>query len=378
MTDYDEEITVLGLMAGTSVDGIDAALIKTDGKTVTRTGHALTTSYDKATRDAIFKAVDDCINNDGELAHRIARDHARAAEMLIAESGMRPDLIGFHGQTISHAPQEGKSLQIGDAFYLTQRLGVPTIHQFRQNDLDHGGQGAPLAPIYHQALIKKMDLSLPAALVNIGGISNASIVTTDDGKEENDGLMGFDLGPGNALMDDLAQQCLRQPYDKDGLLAMTGTVKAEIVESMMEHAFFQHVGPKSLDRKGLYDLIPEAALAALSNADRMATLLNMTAGSIMRGIKLNCPSVNTIVICGGGGLNPALMRAINDVKEDISVSRMEDYMMDSLMMDSRFIEAELMGYLAVRSRRGLPITMPATTGVDVPRSGGVLAKAGAK
>ena len=371
MTDHDADMTVMGLMAGTSVDGIDAAIITTNGQTVTRTGHALTTSYDAGTRDAIFERLKTPFADD-DLGLRVARDHARAAEMLIAESGIMPDLIGFHGQTITHAPQDGVSLQIGDADYLAQRLGVPVIHQFRQHDLAHGGQGAPLAPVYHQALINGMMLNRPAALVNIGGISNASIVAKDDHGQ--DRLIGLDLGPGNALMDDLARHRLNQAYDKDGAFAATGIAHDGLVDAMMAHAFFAAKGPKSLDRNGLYDLMPMDALSALSGADQMATFCAMTARSIVDGLTLNCPDIQEIVICGGGSMNPVLMAAIKAAAKGIRVSRSDDHVIGGLALDSRFIEAELMAYLAVRSLRDLPITFPETTGVDEPRSGGVRAK----
>ena len=362
------EFLILGLMAGTSVDGIDAAIITTDGESIARTGFALTTAYEKATREAIFRAFEDPFNIEDDLAERIARDHARAAEMLIAKSGMMPDLIGFHGQTIYHAPEDGVSLQIGDGEYLADRLGVPVVCQFRQNDLAHGGQGAPLAPIYHQALIKTLGLNLPAALVNIGGISNASIL-------EDSRLVGLDLGPGNALMDDLAMKALGQPFDEGGMMAASGHVDEGLVKACLSHDFFKKKGPKSLDRKGLYELIPHEALNVLSPEDHMATLAAITGKTIAEGIKLNAPNTKEIVICGGGSFNPVVMTMIKKYGGEIKVSRMEDFMMDGIGLDSRFIEAELMAYLAARSVLDLPITFPETTGVDESRSGGVKLRA---
>ena len=362
-----EQFSILGLMAGTSVDGIDAAIITSDGQHVVRTGFGLTTSYEHATRDAIFRAFDDPFDVDDDLAERIARDHARAAEMLIAESGVMPDLIGFHGQTIYHAPQDGVSLQIGDAHYLAGRLGIPVVHQFRQHDLHHGGQGAPLAPIYHQALMDELHLHQPAAMVNIGGISNASI-------RDGDKLIGLDLGPGNALMDDLAQTYLNSPYDEGGQLAAQGQADEACVKRCLAHPFFQIKGPKSLDRKGLYELIPITEISALSPQDQMATLARITASSIVSGILLNAPKVKEILICGGGSFNPVLMAMIQDEAKGIRVSRMEDHRLNDMELDSRFIEAELIAYLAARSCLDLPITFPQTTGVDQPRSGGVFTR----
>jgi anhydro-N-acetylmuramic acid kinase len=369
------EILILGLIAGTSVDGIDAAVIKSDGNTITHTGHALTTSYENATRDAIFDAYKNPFhhgdNLDDDLAERIARDHARAAEMLIAESGLTPDLIGFHGQTIHHDPEKGVSLQIGDAGYLADRLGRPVIHQFRQNDMANGGQGAPLAPVYHQALMQSMALPAPAAIVNIGGISNASVI--DDDK-----LIGFDLGPGNALMDDLAQSHWGKPYDDKGAFAEQGRADESLVQKTLTHDFFQVRGPKSLDRMGLYDLISADQLSHLAPEDRMATLLSITAEGIIHGIKLNAPDIKTVVCCGGGCLNPALMKTLYLNAESITITRMEDHVLEGNSLDSRYIEAEMIGYLAARSYYDLPITFPGTTGVDTPRSGGVKVKSKVK
>ena len=363
-----EKISILGLMAGTSVDGIDAAIILSDGESVERTGLGLTTSYEKETREAIFRAFDDPFNPDDDLAERIARDHARATEMLIAEVGIMPDLIGFHGQTIGHFPERGISLQIGDADYLAGRLGIHVIHQFRQNDLAHGGEGAPLAPIYHQALIQHLALEQPCALVNIGGISNASIV---DGER----LIGLDLGPGNALMDDLAQAYLGTSFDKDGAMAKRGAADHQLVQEMLNNSFFQQKGPRSLDRKGLYDLLIEESMKALSPEDQMATLTALTAKSIIHGLMLNAPPLKEVVICGGGSFNPSLMEMITANAETVKVSRMEDHTINEISLDSRFIEAELMAYLAARSLYDLPITFPETTGVDQPRSGGVKVRA---
>jgi anhydro-N-acetylmuramic acid kinase len=358
------EMLILGLITGTSADGIDAALIRSDGNTVTRTGHALTTPYGKVTREAVFNAFKNPFDDNDDLNEKIARDHARAAEMLIAESGLEPDLIGFHGQTIHHDPEKKVSLQIGDAGYLAGRLGKTVIHQFRQNDIAGGGQGAPLAPVYHQALMQAMDLPLPAAMVNIGGISNATII---DGTR----LTGFDLGPGNALMDDLARSHWDKPFDDEGAFAAQGQTDDGFVKKTLAHDFFHVKGPKSLDRMGLYDLIPADELSHLAPEDRMATLLSMTAESIICGLKLNVPEIKTVICCGGGCLNPVLMKALDQKADGITITRMEDHTLEGGRLDSRYIEAEMIGYLAARSYHDLPITFPDTTGVDAPLKGGI-------
>ncbi|MCE2516463.1 MAG: anhydro-N-acetylmuramic acid kinase [Alphaproteobacteria bacterium] len=351
-------IPIIGLMAGTSVDGIDAALIFSDGKRVERTPHALTTPYDKKTRAAIFNAFEDPKGNHDALDVMIAQDHARACEMLIAEAGLSPKLIGFHGQTIFHDPDHGVSMQQGNAHYLAMRLGVAVAHQFRQNDLKHGGQGAPLAPIYHQALMTAMNLPLPAALVNIGGISNLSLW---DGAR----LTGFDTGPGNALMDDAMRGHDGSSLDHNGAMAARGTADDDVITAIMSHPYFQKTGPKSIDRMALYDFLDDSGIEGLPIEDRLASLTRLTARSIIDGARRNAPDLKALVVCGGGGFNPSLMAMIRAEAPTLTVHRMEDH-----GMDSGFIEAELMGFLAARCKAGLPLTFPETTGVAEPVTGG--------
>lgn len=363
-------IPIIGLMAGTSVDGIDAALVMTDGQAITRTPFAVTLPYADETRGAIFALLDapqdhfhqsqDSI--DPALELMIARDHANACNAIIAESGITPQLVGFHGQTIFHDPDHGISIQLGNADELARELGCPVVHSFRQADLKAGGQGAPLAPIYHQAILAELALPLPSAMVNIGGISNISLA--QDGQ-----LIGFDSGPGNALMDDAMRKYDGSSCDVDGYLAASGTPDQAKVDAVLAHEYFQHTGPKSLDRMGLYQLINGHGFEQLAPADQLASLTLLTARSIIDGLRRNVSMVHHLVVCGGGGLNPTLMAMIKDAAANISVLRMED-----LGGDSRFIEAELMAYLAARSHQGLPITFPGTTGVATPQTGGLIAR----
>lgn len=358
---------IIGLMAGTSADGIDASLVFTDGLNIKTTPHALTMAYTGQTRRAIFKAYQtpkdfqDNAPARADLDLMIAKDHAIAVEHLIKQSGITPELIAFHGQTILHTPSEGISVQAGDAQYLASRLNLPIVHDFRQNDLAHGGEGAPLAPIYHQALMQKLALPLPAAMVNIGGISNASLW---DGKT----LIGFDSGPGNALMDDAMGQHNQENFDKDGHTASKGVADEALVDRIMTHAYFARPAPKSLDRMGLYAITRSfAELESLTIENKLATLALLTARSLVRGILNHEAGITTIVISGGGAFNPVLMTMIRNEARGITILSMEDR-----SMDSRFIEAELMAFLAARTRQGLPITFPMTTGVKTPQSGGVI------
>lgn len=345
---------VIGLMAGTSVDGIDASLVETDGERLTASGHAVTLPYRAATRDRIFAAMEAPDAPRADLDAMIADDHAEAVEEIIAMAGRHPDLIGFHGQTIFHDPGRGVTIQAGSAERLAARVGVPVFHRFRQADIAAGGQGAPLAPIYHQALINALGCALPAAIANIGGITN---ITRWDGQR----LTGFDTGPGNALMDQLARLHLNADYDHDGQLAAAGQADKAWVEAVLADPYFSLDGPKSLDRSivlGFADSLPSG-----TPADQMASGALLTALALARA----AAGTRTLIVCGGGARNPVLMAMIR-AATNAQVSTMEDH-----GLDGDFIEAELMAFLAERSRRGLPITFPGTTGVKAPLTGGAVA-----
>ena len=353
---------IIGLMAGTSIDGIDASLVKTDGTMLARTGHALTLPYRDETRRMIFAAMADhkalSANETAMLNTMIADDHASVVETLMEQAGIRPDCIGFHGQTIFHDPENGLSIQMGEAQRLAERLTLPVVHQFRQADLAAGGQGAPIAPVYHRMLIETLNLPLPAVIANIGGITN---MTRWDGEN----LTGFDSGPGNALMDQLARQVLGEECDRNGALAGEGSLDEAWVQTVLDHPYFALEGAKSLDRGGVFDLIgtmPEGA-----DADRMASLTALTAASIARSLK----GIKAAVLCGGGARNPVLVAMIR-ARTDAAVTVIDDHGGNDPDLNGDFIEAELMAFLAERSRRGLAITFPGTTGVDAAMTGGML------
>ena len=351
--------TVIGLMAGTSIDGIDASLVETDGERLIRSGMALHVPYGVETRSMIFAALSEVPDGGAPgipeaLDRHIADDHAEAVEALIRTSGARPDCIGFHGQTVFHAPERGLSIQAGDAQRLADRLGIPVVHAFRQADLQAGGQGAPLAPVYHRCLMEELGLDLPAGIANIGGIAN---ISRWDGKT----LSGFDCGPGNALMDDLARRALELEYDPEGGLAAQGTVDRKWLESAMGHDFFSRTGPKSLDRSTVLRFADNPPSG--SDADRMASYAALTAESI----RLHAEGLKSLALCGGGTRNPVL---VGMIRERCS---MEVATMDEHRIDADFVEAELMALLAERSRRGLAITYPGTTGVGRDSTGGEVA-----
>ena len=351
--------TVIGLMAGTSVDGIDASLVETDGEKLIRSGLQLHLPYRDETRAMVFAAMEGLAGGapaetvPEALHSHVADDHAEAVEALVRMSGTRPERVGFHGQTLFHDPSRKLSVQAGDAARLADRLGLPGVHRFRKADLDAGGQGAPLAPVYHRVLMEELGLGLPAGIANIGGVAN---ITRWDGKA----LSGFDCGPGNALMDELARKASGRDYDHDGELAGKGRVDEAWLEKVLAHPFFSRPGPKSLDRSTALGFAEHAPGG--TDADRMASYAALTAGSL----SMHAGGLGNLVLCGGGARNPALVGMIRE-RCSATVTTMDEH-----RIDGDFIEAELMGFLAERSRRGLAITFPGTTGVPKAASGGEL------
>ena len=354
----EQFLAVIGLMSGTSVDGIDAALVFTDGEHLKRSEHAITMPYSSATRDAIFEALEEKNSDRATLDKMIAEDHAKVAEVLIKQSGIKPELIGFHGQTLLHQPRK-KSIQAGDAVLLAERLGIAVAYDFRSADIEAGGEGAPLAPIYHRLLIEQEGAPLPAAIANIGGITN---ITIWNGEE----LRGFDTGPGNALMDALARESLGKDYDEGGGLGAQGTPDEDWLERILEEGFFASTEPKSLDRATVLEW--GATLKSTNPADRMASFTALSARSLAKIV--TAARVKHLFLSGGGVHNPLLMKMLKTCLEEHASPAPQI----AILAHADFIEAELMGFLAMRCRLGLPITFPNTTGVASPMSGGKIAE----
>ena len=351
---------VVGLMSGTSLDGVDAALIETDGESVGRRGPALSIAYPpslrRRLRDLLDRAAgldpDDAELRDVERALTLA--HVDAVRAVLARAGRDADLIGFHGQTILHAPERRLTWQIGDAALLSRCTGLPVVHDFRGDDVGAGGQGAPLAPLYHAALLGRQ--AGPVAVLNIGGVANLTLVDGDGG------VLACDTGPGNALLDDWAERHTGIPCDRDGRLALAGRVDHAVLEALLADPFFRRPPPKSLDRLGFAGAL--AAVSGLGPEDGAATLAAFTVEAVRRTPLPDMPLAWHV--CGGGRHNPALMdglrRALNVPVEPV----------DRLGWDGDALEAECFGFLAVRSLRGLPLSCPTTTGVPQPLGGGRL------
>jgi anhydro-N-acetylmuramic acid kinase len=349
----------IGLMSGTSLDGVDAAWLDTDGITVTAFGPTLTVPYDAALRGDLRTILDlapTLAPGDPGLASAVDRltdYHVRAVEAL----GCSADLIGFHGQTILHQPQRGRTWQIGDADALAHRLGVPVAHDFRSADVAAGGQGAPFVPVYHAALAA--GLPRPLAVLNIGGVANVTWIG-DQGA-----LLAFDTGPGNGLLDDWVFQHTGQSYDQNGTLARAGRVSPDILARLMAHPYFALPAPKSLDRLDFAAALAASGLSALSAADGAATLARFTVASIASASLPEQPQ--RWLVCGGGRLNPVLIAGLRDALA-VPVEPVE-----SVGWDGDALEAQCFGFLAARVMSGLPLSYPSTTGVPKALAGGRIA-----
>lgn len=361
-------LTVIGLMSGTSVDGIDATLVQTDGVTLQRTDHAGLYPYREQTRQGIWQAVKEgsaLQRSSGQtrlLERLIAEDHAAAVKTLIAQANVSVDIIGFHGQTVWHDPEAGQSIQLGDASRLAALSQIDTVYAFRQADMLAGGQGAPLAPVYHRALIEEQQFVPPVHLVNIGGVSN---LTSWDGCK----LYGFDCGPGNCLMDDYLRQHSELSYDKDGALARMGKVDAVLVQEVMDHPFFRLPPPRSLDRQLFAYVLEHERLQAVGLNDALATLATITVQPIVNAIVSQRAVAGQVLVAGGGQHNRTIMNGLQDAM-NIPVMSANDAGLPGDM-----IEAELMAYLAARYVYALPATWPTTTGVSEPTVAGQLSVA---
>lgn len=352
----------VGLMSGTSADGIDAALIETDGEAVVRCGPSLSIDYDPAFRARLraayggWQATPEIAALEAELTRR----HAAVVDRLLAEAGVDPsavDVVGFHGQTLSHDAARGRTWQIGDGPLLAALTGIDVVYDLRSADVAAGGQGAPLVPAYHQALAA--GLPRPLAVVNIGGVANVTWLP------EAGGPIAFDTGPGNGPIDDWAARVTGAPCDRDGALAAAGRPDEARLARWLADPWFAKPAPKSLDRGDFRGLDVDD----LSPADGAATLTAFTARSIAKAAaQLPAPPLRWLVT-GGGRRNPVLM-AMLAAAVAAPVEAVE-----AVGWDGDALEAQAFAYLAVRSRRGLPLTFPGTTGVPRPTTGGRFAPA---
>lgn len=366
-------LTAIGLMSGTSMDGIDVALIETDGDTVVQRGPSAGYAYDAGFRKRLKQGLDDARaiterrQRPGilaELERELTVRHASSVKTFLHENNLLPenvDVIGFHGQTVLHRPDEALTVQIGDGELLARETGIDVIYDMRANDMVHGGQGAPLIPAYHAVLARglseRQGIEAPIAFVNIGGISNLTFIGADDE------IVAFDSGPGNTLIDQWVEAHAGIPYDEGGMIASEGSIVPQIADRYLAHSFFTEAKRRSLDRN---DFVPPAGHDA-SLADGARTLAHVTAAAIIRSAHHLPAMPATYIVCGGGRLNPMIMRDLTALAEEGGGGV---FTAEALELNGDSMEAEAWAYLAVRSLRGLPLTYPGTTGVSRPVTGG--------
>lgn len=344
--------TSLGLMSGTSLDGIDAAIIKTNGESVLESGPSLTVHYDDAFRNRLRAHIRGELPR-AEVEEELTKLHADAVAMLREKTPDTIELIGFHGQTTLHRPHEGVTVQIGNGALLAELTGIDVVCDFRTRDVEEGGQGAPLVPLYHAALAHA--LPKPLAILNIGGVAN---LTWLGAKGE---IIAFDTGPGNALINDLMHKYTSQEYDAGGKLALSGRVDEARVRQWLNDPFFSKPAPKSLDRNH-FDV---TAAYTLPLNDAAATISEFTAAAVRKAAELLRMPKSAWYICGGGRHNAFLMQSLAQKLGDVQNA-------DVLGWNGDALEAQAFAYLAVRSLKGLPLSLPTTTGVKEPVTGGVL------
>ena len=347
---------VIGLMSGTSLDGVDAALIETDGERVTGFGPRLTLAYDAALRSDLrhlLTLAPGLAAGDDFLAEVEARLTARHAEAVAALGG-DADLLGFHGQTILHAPAERRTWQIGDAAALARATGMAVAHDFRTADVAAGGEGAPLAPVFHAALAD--GLPRPLAVLNIGGVANVTWIGADGD------FTACDTGPGNGPLDDWAMRHTGAAFDRDGALARCGRADPAVMGRLLAHPYFARPAPKSLDRLDFSALLAASGLAALAPADGAATLTAFIAATVAATRLPAAP--RRWLVTGGGRRNPAIMAALA-ASLPAPVEPVE-----AVGWDGDALEAQCFAFLAARVARRLPLSFPATTGAPAPLAGG--------
>ncbi len=363
-------VKALGLMSGTSLDGIDLAIISTDGRQVYEYGPWSTITYSHELNGQIRCLIAKTLGQNGDqidagsVEENLTNAHIVAIKTFLSDHNIDPQsirLIGFHGQTIFHDPANNYTWQIGDGAFMASELGIDVVSDFRSADIAAGGQGAPLTPLYHQALAQKFNSKedLPLVFLNLGGVANITWVGSD-GK-----LLAFDTGPGCSLMDDLMLRYFEEPFDKDGNVAATGTVDKGILKTLLEHSYFLEKPPKSLDRH-TFDVLP---IKRLDVPDAIATLTAFTAETVAIGLLL-CPEKPSKLVVSGGGRHNSFLINIIRKRVKFPVVNAEEC---GLRGDS--LEAEAFAYLAVRSLYGYSLTLPETTGVSRPLTGGRLNQA---
>jgi anhydro-N-acetylmuramic acid kinase len=351
----------LGLMSGTSMDGIDVAVIETDGVAIHKLGAFGSYPYADELRTALKPVVGQMPSPSPEL-HQLVDDitdaHAEAVQDFVSRAGLdlsSVDVVGFHGQTVFHDPGNGVTCQLGDGQRLATALGVPVVNDFRSEDVAAGGEGAPFAPLFHAALARQLDA--PVCILNLGGVGNLSWISADGA------VIAFDTGPASAMIDDWVHEHTGQSMDTDGGLARAGNVDVQVLNRLLDDPYFSKPYPKSLDR----DHFDRTLVNGLSLEDGAATLVEFTAKAVKKSAELLPSAPLRWLVSGGGRHNPAIMARLRMLMDSIPVEPVE-----AVGWNGDAIEAQAFAYLAVRSEKQLPLSLPTTTGVPEPQSGGTL------
>ena len=347
----------IGLMSGTSLDGIDAAIIKTDGKKVYDFGDFITIPYSTTLKESI-KSIS--LKTIEKIEKEMTLLHVEAVEKLLKKSNLNAnniDLIGFHGHTILHDPSKNHTHQIGDSNLLAKETGINVAYDFRKKDVESGGEGAPLVPIFLKSIVPDKLLNKTIAFLNIGGVANITYIN-------NDNLIAFDTGTGNAFIDDIVFKKIGKPFDKNGNIAKKGTSNIEKLNNLLSLPYFSKTPPKSLDRNDFLTAT-EKEIKNLSFNDSVKLLSDFTAQSIVSSLK-HLPTIpSDIIVTGGGRLNSYIMKELSASLSNINIKTGEDF-----GLNSDALEAQAFAFLAVRTLLNLPISFPTTTGVLSPMTGG--------
>jgi anhydro-N-acetylmuramic acid kinase len=351
-----ETFTAIGLMSGTSMDGVDAALVTTDGRDLVACGPSLTIPYTDAFRARLRQAIAGA--GDMQAVEIEITDLHRDAvlELLDRAGGPDVDVVGFHGHTVLHEPEAARTRQIGLCQRLADHLGLDVVGDLRLADMAAGGQGAPVAPVFHRALAGSE--ARPVVVLNMGGVANVTWLGRGEAE-----LIAFDTGPGNAPIDDWCWKTVGRTFDADGALARAGAVDRSRLAQLLDDPYFDRRPPKSLDRDAFHARVA-GAVDGLSPEDGAATLVAFSARTIAASARWFPEAPARWIATGGGRHNPALMAAIAEAVRGAVVDA------DTLGWDGDALEAQAFAYLAVRSLLGLPITFPGTTGVAAPAPGG--------
>jgi anhydro-N-acetylmuramic acid kinase len=367
-------LTAIGMMSGTSLDGVDAAIVMTDGERVELTEHFISLPYNDEMRELLRKTLGDSHGENTKAEESLTYAHAEAVKTLLAKAGMKAtdiDVIGFHGQTTYHRPEDGVTIQMGNGELLAQLTGITVVNDFRTADVKAGGQGAPLVPLFHDAVTKGRER--PIAILNIGGVANITYLGVADEKDESL-ILGFDTGPGNAMIDDWVFKKTGKRFDEDGKLAQGGQVHESVLKELLSDAFFDKIPPKSLDRDNFVKRFDETVGLGdekmdISIEDGTATLAAFTVESIKRSCEFFETPPREWFVTGGGRLNRFVMKQLKVALDG------EVYPIEELGLNGDAIEAQAFAFLAVRSLKKLPLTLPSTTGANHAVIGGVVCPA---